>query len=68
MQMSKGDSGRIVIEIDPNLKRKLYSALARDNSTMKDWFLGAATSYIAEHEQPSLLDISQEKRAGAIKP
>jgi hypothetical protein len=64
--MPKGESGRIVIEVDPNLKRKLYSALAGDNSTLKGWFLGAAESYIAEHEQPSLPDIPQ-KRVRATK-
>jgi hypothetical protein len=65
--MPKGKSGRIVIEVDPNLKRKLYSALAGDNSTLKDWFLDAAESYIAEHEQPSLPDIPK-RRVRAIKP
>jgi hypothetical protein len=66
--MSKGASGRIVIEVDPDLKRKLYSALAGDNSTLKDWFLGAAQNYIAEHEQPSLPDISKKNNARATKP
>ena len=68
MRMSKGDSGRIVIEVDPNLKRKLYGVLAGDNSTLKDWFLEAATSYIAEREQPSLPDLTGRKRTKASKP
>ena len=38
--MAKGESGRIVIEVDPHLKRQLYSALASDGSTLKAWFRG----------------------------
>lgn len=52
--MPKGDSGRVVIEIEPNLKRRLYSRLAVENLTLKEWFVVAATRYIAEQEQPIL--------------
>lgn len=44
--MSKGESGRIVIEIDPVLKRRLYSALAMDGCTLKDWFILCAESHL----------------------
>ena len=47
--MSKGDSGRIVIEIEPDLKRRLYSKLAMDGSTLKDWFIQCAENY-ASHK------------------
>jgi hypothetical protein len=56
--MPKGESGRVVIEIEPALKRRLYSALAIDNSTLKQWFVDAAQQYVAEHEQPSLPEIA----------
>lgn len=46
--MSKGDSGRIVIEIEPALKRRLYSALAMESSTLKDWFIQCAESYVKD--------------------
>ena len=46
--MSKGDSGRIVIEIEPELKRRLYSTLAMDSSTLKDWFIHCAESYVKD--------------------
>lgn len=55
--MSKGSSGRIVIEIDPSLKRKLYQALAGDASTLKDWFISTASLYIAEREQPAFPEL-----------
>jgi hypothetical protein len=59
--MPKGVSGRIVIEVEQNLKRQLYMALAGDdNSTLKDWFVKAATNYIAEREQPRIPDLIQE--------
>jgi hypothetical protein len=65
--MPKGESGRVVIEIEPALKRRLYSALAIDNSTLKQWFVDAAQQYLAEHEQPSLPEISP-KRTKAKRP
>jgi hypothetical protein len=68
MVMPKGESGRVVIEVDPDFKRKLYSALAADNhSTLKDWFMKAAALYIAEREQPSLPELTRTKRERAEK-
>ena len=60
--MSKGQSGRIVVELDPNLKRRLYSALAMENSTLKQWFVDAAQRYVAEQEQPLLPAIKTENQ------
>ena len=60
--MAKGESGRIVIEIDPQLKRQLYSALASDGSTLKAWFVNAASTYLEEREQPWLpVDVPTRK-------
>lgn len=44
--MSIGNSGRIVIEVEPEVKRQLYSTLAREGMTLKDWFLREAQSYM----------------------
>ncbi len=52
--MARGESGRIVLEIDPTDKRELYSALTRDGLTLKDWFLRRATEYLREREQRQL--------------
>lgn len=52
--MAKSKSGRIVIEIDPSIKRMLYLALEQDQITLKDWFLGSARLFIKKN-------ISQEK-------
>ena len=63
--MPKGNSGRIVIEVPPDLKGELYRALAADNSTLKDWFLTTAKRYIADREQPNLTGLLPDKHDGA---
>ena len=52
--MSIGTSGRIVIEVETDIKRELYSALSREGLTLKDWFLKSAQSYISHRTQLSL--------------
>jgi hypothetical protein len=52
--MSIGSSGRIVIEVEPELKRELYAYLTRDGLTLKEWFLQEARSYLATTNQLSL--------------
>jgi hypothetical protein len=58
--MSKGDSGRIVIEVEPTLKRQLYSALAMESSTLKDWFIQCAEEYIKREITQSSNKIKQK--------
>jgi hypothetical protein len=58
--MSRGYSGRIVLEIDPSIKDKLYIALARNKLTLKDWFIKQCASFIEETNQPGLF---AEKKA-----
>lgn len=52
--MARGPSGRLVIEVDPTLKRDLHAALAAEGLTLKDWFLQRASEYTAERRQPTL--------------
>ncbi len=52
--MAKGSSGRIVVEIDPELKLRLYGALGKQGLTLKDWFLHSAEHYINEEAQLNL--------------
>jgi len=61
--MPKGESGRIVVDIDPALKRRLYSVLALENSTLKGWFIQSAERYIEEKREPSL----PTKKKGSAK-
>lgn len=52
--MPRGESGRIVLEIDPEEKGLLYAALDAEGRTLKDWFLSNARAYLEETLQPSL--------------
>lgn len=57
--MARGESGRIVIEIDPELKRRLYAALAVPGLTLKDWFILAAEKYATDTTQSDLFDVDE---------
>ncbi|MDC4572052.1 hypothetical protein NQ792_04905 [Acinetobacter baumannii] len=46
--MAKGDSGRIVLEIDQTLKKNLYAMLAMEQQTLKEWFVLRAESHSSE--------------------
>ena len=59
--MARGNSGRIVIEVEPEVKRRLYSALALTGSTLKDWFVKAAADFCSEAPQPSLFSSDSVK-------
>ena len=48
--MAHGNSGRMVFEIDPSLKREFYSQLAKDSSTAKDWLLERIQSYLSARQ------------------
>lgn len=52
--VSRGTSGRVVIEIEPALKRELYAELIRDGRTLKQWFIERAEEFVREQQQPSL--------------
>jgi hypothetical protein len=60
--MAIGESGRIVLEIEPELKRKLYSTLALENKTLKAWFIGVAEQHVGAWQQPGLFDSATEKK------
>lgn len=51
--MAKGQSGRIVVEVDPALKRELYGALAVNDSTLKEWFIEQAKKYLNNKKDQS---------------
>jgi hypothetical protein len=52
--MAVGNSGRIVIEVDAEFKKALYSTLEKQQLTLKEWFIRNAQSYVDETIQPSL--------------
>jgi hypothetical protein len=44
--MARGQSGRIVLEVDVDLKNGLYARLEEDKSTLRTWFIERAQAYI----------------------
>ena len=61
--MSVGSSGRIVIEIEPEIKRELYSVLSSNGQTLKEWFLQRAAEYMRTGRQISMFDRDQSAKA-----
>jgi len=57
--MSKGTSGRIVIDVDPAFKNEVYKALA-GRSTLKDWFIEQARRLCDEQREPLLIRLREE--------
>ena len=49
--MSIGTSGRIVIEVDPELKQELHTTLRSEGTNLKSWFLEQADLFLAEKGQ-----------------
>lgn len=66
--MSRGPSGRIVVEVDPALKKRLHAALALDGTTLKDWLRQQAESYLTGHqgltEEPMIDETSRQREKG----
>ncbi len=63
--MAKGSSGRIVVEIDPQLKQELYDALGSEGMNLKQWFLDNVGKFLEERGNPTLpLFPSQELGEG----
>ncbi|CAA6825816.1 MAG: Unknown protein [uncultured Thiotrichaceae bacterium] len=52
--MAVGASGRIVIEISPDLKQALYEQLNQDNLNLKQWFLGHVDEFLENKTQLNL--------------
>jgi len=44
--MARGQSGRIVLEIDVDLKNAIYARLEEDESTLRTWFIIRAREYV----------------------
>ena len=60
--MSIGSSGRIVIEIELNLKRELYSNLLAEGFSLKEWFVLHAKEYVAENSKSKQLKTKQTRQ------
>jgi hypothetical protein len=54
--MARGKSGRIVLEIDPILKKNLYLALEKNEKTLREWFVSEVEKFIFSQQQPELFE------------
>jgi hypothetical protein len=50
--MSRGKSGLLIASIDPTLKKQLYSRLAAEGQTYKDWLLQRLDRYLGQEQLP----------------
>ena len=68
--MARSESGRIVVDLEPDVKRELYASLALEGVTLKDWFTRSAKAYAAESMQPLLFPqgTDEVRRARTRKP
>lgn len=55
--MARSKSGRIVIEIDPTLKKDLYLALEKNQTNLKEWFIKKAEDFVLNQK-----DINETER------
>lgn len=68
--MARGPSGRVIIEMEPTLKRALHARLVAEGRSLKDWFLECAESYLDPAQRSLPLKVSDVPRPayGAQQP
>jgi hypothetical protein len=64
--MARGKSGRIVLEVDPVLKKDLYLELARREQTLKDWFVGEANGLAYNGSQTNLFQENSSQATSTL--
>jgi len=62
--MAKGKSGRVVLEVDPLLKRRLHAELSYAGVSMKEWFVRQATAFL---DSPEALSVSEDPGKYVVK-
>ena len=65
--MNIGNSGRIVIEVESNLKFKFYAVLSIDGKTLKDWFISQAASFVESRQLPLQFDDKASARQQGMR-
>lgn len=65
--MSIGNSGRIVIEIEPELKRQLHAVLRLEGKNLKSWFLENVEELLEHQAQQQVLPFDNENKTSGAK-
>jgi hypothetical protein len=60
--MARGQSGRLVLEVEPELKRRLHARVAGEGRSLKDWFLEQAERYLAHPLKEQLPLLPPDRR------
>jgi len=58
--MAIGSSGRIVIEVEVELKQALHQALKQNGSNLKEWFVDKAKEFLLEQGNQLPLTLGSE--------
>jgi len=61
--MARGVSGRVVMEIEGDLKDRLYRRLQQEERTLKEWFVEQAEAYLRRNP-PGQLDLFPRANRG----
>lgn len=59
--MAVGSSGRVVVEISPELKQELHAVLRLNGSNLKEWFVQQALDYVRKNGGQLPLSLEQER-------
>ncbi len=65
--MAVGPSGRVVVDIDPEIKRRLHSALAAEGRTLKEWFVDMCEAYLESRSQGLLFPARGDSAASTLE-
>ena len=57
--MPVGRSARVVVELEPEVKRRMYAQLAREGRTMKDWFRERVDRYLTGQDSQTRLPLAE---------
>lgn len=64
--MAIGSSGRIVIEIEAELKQQLHAALQHEGLTLKGWFVENAHKFLYDNTKRVAIDFSGNSLSSTI--
>jgi hypothetical protein len=59
--VARGKSGRVVVDVDPAMKARMYVVLAEQGLTMRDWFVQRAQAFV---ERPKESETTGSSDAG----
>jgi hypothetical protein len=65
LHVVRGRSGRVIIELDTNLKDALYGQLKADGLTLKEWFIRRVAAYLEGDVEGRQLDLWRQSGRGS---